>query len=114
MYCFKCPKCGLQSSAGDRDQRACGPCIVGPEGSVVILLRDYKAENAGIAVTQLKREREHSKDEYVAKFLPSNKDFSSPTDPDGTKGMRDWRDKHTPGTDNKKPYWPGEVEKRQF
>jgi hypothetical protein len=84
------------------------------EDRTVPLLRDYKAENAGIAVEGLKREREHSKDEYAAKFLPSNKDFASAADPEGKKGMAKWRDEHAPADSNKKPYWPGETEKRTF
>lgn len=73
------------------------------------LVRDYQAEAVGIGITQLKREREHPKEEYMAKFLPSNKDFVGPNDPDGKKGMRQWREEHQPKAGNKKPWWPGEV-----
>jgi len=115
-YCYRCPKCGRQSEAYSRDEDlVCGPCLVNSgrdeaETSVVVYLnRDYQAESVGIAMAQLKREREHSKEEYMAKFLPSNKDFAGPNDPDGKKGMRQWREEHNPKSDNKKPWWPGEV-----
>lgn len=85
-----------------------------PAGCATWLKRDYRRENAGIAVTTLKREREHTKEEYAAKFLPSNSDFAKPGDPDGKKGMRQWREQNSPGNGNKKPYWPGEVERTTF
>jgi hypothetical protein len=119
VYCFICPKCGSESQRGalpeSWEELLCGPCL-GPtlDGPQIALKRDYRAENVGVAVAQLKREREHSKEEYAAAFLPSNKDFAGPKDPEGKKGMAKWRSEHAPGSGNKRPYWPGEVDKKQF
>lgn len=76
--------------------------------------RDYRGEGVGIAIANLKQEREHSYEERAAGMLPSNKDYMSASDPDGTKGIREWRETHHPAADNKKPYWPGTVEKKSF
>jgi hypothetical protein len=78
------------------------------------MTRDYRAEAVGVNVEGLKREREHSVEEYAAKFLPSNDDFAGPRDPEGKKGMAKWREEHAPGDGNKRPHWPGEVERSSF
>ncbi len=112
-YCLKCPTCGTRSTAGDRDERICGPCLISRD-AVVPLVRDYRAENVGVAIANLRREREHTVEEYAAKFLPTNADFASPSDPEGKKGMKKWREEHAPADSNKKPYYPGEVDKTTF
>lgn len=77
------------------------------------MVRDYRAENVGIAVQQLKDERSAGgREGYDRMFLPSNDDFKGPGDPDGTSGMRAWRDQHEPKDTNKKPRWPGSVERK--
>ena len=106
-YCWECRTCGEWYQTRNREVFDCMEC-----GSPVF--RDYKAENVGIAVATLRREREHSVQEYAAKFLPSNADFASPSDPEGKKGMAKWREEHTPGEGNKSPHWPGEVEKKVY
>lgn len=108
VYCFTCPSCGVTWTHPERgiagDQCVCG------NGRI---RRDYRAENVGVAVQQLKMEREAgSKEAYDRLFLPTNDDFKGPGDPDGTKGMRAWRDEHQPRPTNKNPRWPGTVEKR--
>lgn len=109
-YVYTCAECGTFVEHSSRNvELECWTC-----SSCIPMKRDYRRENAGIAVTTLKREREHTKEEYAAKFLPSNDDFKSAKDPDGKKGMRQWRDQNSPGNGNKKPYWPGEVERTTF
>jgi hypothetical protein len=85
------------------------PCTCG-EGAIV---RDYRAENVGVVGLELmKAEREAgSKEAYDRLFLPHNDDFKGPGDPDGTIGMRAWRDNHQPRPSNHAPRWPGTVEK---
>lgn len=104
-YIFDCTNCGRRVELNDRSVPGCYTCGFA-------LRRNYRAENAGIAVADLKKEREHSKDERAAKMLPTNAEFAGPKDPDGTKGMRAWRDRQSPAPENKRPYWPGDVEKR--
>lgn len=103
-YCFRCPV-GHKLQLNDRDVPACG-C-----GRA--LQRDYRAESVGVAVTALRNEREHGGREGVKNlFLPTNRDFAGPGDPDGSAGMREWRDTHQPKAGNKNPDWPGSVEKK--
>lgn len=37
-----------------------------------------------------------SHEEAARLFLPTTEDFKSPEDPDGTKGLRKWREEHAP------------------
>lgn len=108
-YCFRCRDCGQRTAS---DSREVGSL---PAAAEHAWARDYRSENVGVAVQQLKNEREHGGTKgYDSLFLPTNKDFAGPGDPDGTKGMRQWRDEHQPKAGNKNPRWPGEVEKRTF
>jgi hypothetical protein len=83
---------------------------------VVETLRDYQAENAGLGNLQdLKHDREMGSSNNAANlFLPENKDFAGPSDPEGKTGMRAWRERHRPRSSNKKPFWPGDVQKKVF
>jgi hypothetical protein len=75
--------------------------------------RDYRAEGVGVQTWELKRDREAGGLSNQAKlFLPDNSEFADESDPDGSKGMRAWRENHEPKSSNKKPFWPGEVEKK--
>jgi hypothetical protein len=80
------------------------------------MIRAYAAEKAGfVGLHDLKISREAGGLTNHAKLmLPTNDDFKGPEDPDGKKGMREWREEHPPRETNKKPHWPGEVEKKVF
>jgi len=108
IYCYSCPKCGYGFEVKNRDVRTCPACMKAD------LVRDYRAENVGVSLVEVKKLREHPQEEYAAKMLPTNADFASPSDPEGKKGMRQWRDEHRPKEGNKRPFWPGEVEKKTF
>ncbi len=96
-YCFRCSVCASSFEASDREARHCG----------VLSSRDYKAEAAAPQTLQLKREREAGGRTAIRDmFLPSAKDFQSPSDPDGQKGIRQWNDEHGPRASNKNPLRP--------
>ena len=80
------------------------------------LHRNYASENAGFkGLWDMKKEREAGGKSNAAKlFLPTNDDFADEGDPDGKKGVREWREAHQPDDTNKRPHWPGEVEKKVF
>lgn len=105
-YCYRCPECGARAETPHRVAPYCY------RGCPEQMGRDYRAERVGVAVENLRREREHTKEEYARAFLPTNDDYKSASDPDGTKGMRAWREQFSPAADNKRPYYPGEVEKK--
>lgn len=94
---------------GPPQEVLCPSCA--DRGSDIAMARDYAAENVGVAVAELKRDREARGDEARI-LLPTNEEFASAKDPEGTKGMRAWREAHEPKTVNKRPKWPGEVEKK--
>jgi hypothetical protein len=104
VFVFKCKVCGARAEVPSRDAPIC--C----EAQMV---RDYRAEGVGLG-SGVRASREPNIHEQAALFLPTNDDFKGPGDPDGTKGMRAWREAHGPREGNKKPYWPGEVEKKVF
>jgi hypothetical protein len=105
-YVFRCDSCRTRWELTDRDAPGCFNCGAR-------LVRDYRAENVGVAVESLKQERENGGKEGLKRlFLPHNDDFKGPGDPDGTKGMREWRETHQPKAGNKSPDWPGHVEKQ--
>lgn len=89
-YCFRCPGCGLRFEDVDPDPlRPCPACGGGPVN------RDYRAEgfSVGPGVRDI---RGMSHEEAARLFLPTTEDFKSPEDPDGTKGLRKWREEHVP------------------
>lgn len=70
-------------------------------------MRDYRAENVGINVDDLKRARDVGGVSAARDlFLPTAKEYESPSDPTGQKGLREWADRHQPASSNKKPAWP--------
>ena len=104
-YIYKCQGCGAHYELpihgfDETNCPRCGKCC---------LRRDYKAEGFGIG-SGVKVSRDGTIKDQAKLFLPDNKDFAGPSDPDGTKGMREWRENHTPK--GAKPHWPGEVEKK--
>lgn len=44
----------------------------------------------------VKVSRDGTDHELAELFLPNNDEFISPSDPDGTKGMRNWHETHRP------------------
>lgn len=105
VFCYICRDCGK------REEVESGAAV--PMCGGFLMNRDYKAERVGVQVVQLQRDREANGTKgYQELFLPTNKDFAGPNDPDGTKGMRDWRERHAPSDGNKHPKWPGEVERK--
>lgn len=89
-YCYRCTTCG------DRFERSF--TVTGHCNGLDDVVRDYRAENAGVSgMVQLKRERDMGgREAYRDQFLPTAKDYESPSDPDGSKGIRKWNDEHTP------------------
>jgi hypothetical protein len=59
-----------------------------------VTVRDYRAANLQLAIGDLKRTNRvgHS----ASLFLPDAQYFESPTDPDGTKGIKEWNETHIP------------------
>lgn len=108
-YCYRCPSCEAQyqlpvRDAGETVCASCGACCI---------VRDYRAENVGIG-TGVRVSRTGTVRDQANLFLPTNKDFRGPGDPDGTKGMRAWHDRFQPAADNPRPANIGEIDKRVF
>lgn len=114
-YSYLCPACGTT-------QEVRRPMAEGPPVEVlcyehgdrlVSMKRDYQADRPGLGnITELRTARENG--DTSSLFLPTNKDFASKSDPDGTTGMREWRDNHAPRSSNKRPAWPGQVERKVY
>jgi hypothetical protein len=102
-YLFRCRECGMKASGIYPDAEH---AIL--EGESHDWVRDYKAENVGLTgMVQMKREREAGGSRAVRDlFLPKQRDFESPEDPDGSRGIRAWADEHAPKESNKRPLWP--------
>lgn len=99
-YCFRCP---VYSCAGTTQaDRAREPqCDHGT------MVRDYRAENVGVSVVALQRERERGGSSAVRDlFLPTAKELAGPGDPDGHKAIRQWNDEHDPKPGNSRPLRP--------
>jgi hypothetical protein len=116
-YSYICPACGetltvrAPISEGPPEEVAC-PAHDNRD-TYIAMKRDYQADNVGLGnVSELRKTREGEGSEHL--FLPSNKDFESPKDPDGTTGMRKWRENHAPRPSNKRPAWPGSVERKVY
>jgi hypothetical protein len=105
-FCFKCdgahdPGCTVGVDLLVPDASAMN------KGRPHHFVRDYRRENAGVLTLQLKRERETGGSSAVRDlFLPKASDYASPSDPDGSKGIRQWNDEHVPGNGNKRPLRP--------
>ena len=104
-FLFRCRECGAPASATSREPAP--SCL--NDGSE--MRRDYRAEGVGLG-TGVKVSRSGTDADSAALFLPSNKDYAGPSDPDGQKGMRAWRERHGPRDTNKRPFWPGDVDKK--
>lgn len=116
-YSFICPACGHTTevrapmSEGPPVEVAC-PAHDNRDGFIA-MKRDYQADRPGLGnITELRTARENG--DTSSLFLPTNKDFASKSDPDGTTGMREWRDNHAPRSSNKRPAWPGQVERKVY
>lgn len=97
-YCFFCKLCGATREVG---------LAIAPSCHDTTMARDYRAEAAGVQTLQLRRERETGGSSAVRDlFLPTARDYAGPTDPDGSKGIRQWNDEHAPGSGNKRPLRP--------
>lgn len=106
VYCYRCPDCGAALTGTDRELN------VGAIHCETPIKRDYRAEGVGIG-GGVRVSRDGTLRDQAELFLPTNKELAGPGDPDGTKGMRTWREEHSP-KDAKKHVWPGEVERTTF
>lgn len=90
MYCYRCKTCDARFQ---RPYNVTGHC-----NGLDDVVRDYRAENVGMEVAGLRRLRDNGGTEkgYRDQFLPTAKDYESPSDPDGSKGIRKWNDEHSP------------------
>lgn len=110
-YCHSCKNCGYSVQLVGIQVWGDSPC---PACGVDAMRRDYRAEGVGVQVVQLQRERERGGRAAVRDtFLPTAKDFESPGDPDGSKGIRNWAEEHGPREGNTKPLYP-DIPKRSF
>lgn len=106
-YCYRCNACSRTVETNSTKYTpVCAVCHYE-------MNRDYRAEAVGIG-SGVRVSRTGTAADQAALFLPTNKDFAGPGDPDGKKGMREWRDSHVPKSGNKRPFWPGEVERKSF
>lgn len=88
-YSFKCGMCDrtrdTDRSVGDTRPPVC-EC-----GTT--MTRDYQTEWKTQAV-HIPMHMSSRNTSNKSDFLPSEKDFESPTDPSGEKGMKEWKDTH--------------------
>lgn len=105
LYSFACSQCAatetVRCTYDEFDALAPPVCSHGP------MQRDYRSDRVGLGIAELKRERE-SGDLLARTFMPHADDFAGPTDPDGSKGLRKWKEEHAPAEGNKKPKWPSD------
>lgn len=112
-YCFVCPECGARQETNAYDNVPWCLMDHGRDG-VQPMKRDYRAEAASPQVANLKREREAGGRSAVRDmFLPTAKDYESPSDPDGSKGITKWAEEHAPTDSNKRPDYP-DIPKKSF
>ena len=66
-YCYTCPACGIEYTVPER----IAPFCIGHSDEVFIVetVRDYRRENVGMAIGDLKKSREHSADVIVGQRL---------------------------------------------
>jgi len=122
-YCFKCLWCGYRVDTNVREPaptcKHFGTMTMGVVDEEVTMQRDYRAENVGVNVAELKSQRERGLDGESGRkaqrdvFLPTMSEFVGAGDPTGEKGMREWNDSHAPRETNKRPLYP-DVPKRSF
>lgn len=90
VYAFKCDSCGHKQDERREAGNSLSPvCVCGVE-----MKRDYRTEwlsqETHIPMHMSARNTSQNSD-----FLPSTKDFESPTDPTGENGMKEWKATHT-------------------
>jgi hypothetical protein len=98
-YCYKCPNCETRFEHGAHGLDM--ECWVCQEDSFI---RDYKSERVGANLRHLRISSAPGYSDDL--ILPTAKDYESPTDPDGSKGIKQWREEHIPAPGNKNPKWP--------
>lgn len=91
-YCYKCPQCSFMLERSNRDPYDPDPCPACGSGT---LRRDYRAESVGVG-SGVRVSRTGTNLEQARLFLPDNREFAGPGDPDGKKGAREWLDTHQP------------------
>jgi hypothetical protein len=120
-YVFTCRDCGYQVETNVREPAPTHFHSWKPGAKKnpqprreVVMQRDYRAESSSPLVANLKREREAGGRSAVRDmFLPTAKDYESPSDPDGSKGIRKWAEEHAPADGNKRPDYP-DIPKKSF
>lgn len=106
-YCFVCWVCKFRwESRFNESSPMCPKC--GSEAR-----RDYRTEGVGVG-SGVRVSRDGLIADQARDFLPTNEEMAGPGDPDGTTGIREWREQHAPQDDNTKPYWPGTVERKVY
>ena len=113
-YLFTCRLCGYVVETNVREPVPWCKHPGGPRAAIEPMSRDYRAEAASPQVANLKREREAGGPSAVRDmFLPTAKEYESPSDPDGSKGIRKWAEEHQPADGNKRPSYP-DIPKKSF
>jgi hypothetical protein len=113
LYCYRCPECGRLTESTERDLAPTCPTHI-ESGVFVAMRRSYRDEGVSPQVANLKREREAGGPSAVRDmFLPTAKDYESPSDPDGSKGLSNWAETHAPASGNKRPAYP-DMPKKSF
>ena len=94
-YVFKCPQCGHWNETAFRDPAP--GCASDLHQDEVLMVRDYRAEGVGFAISSLTRERtEGTNRELRDVFLETAEEAATPEDPDGSKYIRQWNETHEP------------------
>ena len=104
-YTFKCPApgCGAEEFIKQSMHAVLSAPKCGAHDTEMV--RNYQVDIPGLALSELRKTSSHEYSDDL--FLPDAKrDFSGPTDPDGSKGMKTWLDTHVPAEGNKNPKWP--------
>lgn len=108
-FVFVCPEDGFRLETPERDP---APVHQHPNYDCA-MRRDWKAEGVGVG-SGVRVSRDGTLLDQAHLFLPDNNEFKGPGDPDGTKGMRAWHERHAPAEGNKNPVHPGRVDRRVF
>lgn len=89
VYAFICKNCDTKQEVERRGGDTRPPvCHCG-----TITVRDYKTEWSSQRV-HIPLHMSSRNTSVKSDFLPSEKDFESPEDPTGSKGMKEWKDTH--------------------
>lgn len=114
-FCWKCEYCGATTETLGRQAPQCdhGGAFSCGEDLTIPMVRDWRAEGVGVG-TGVRVSRDGTLLDQARLFLPTNDEFKGPGDPDGTKGMRAWHERHAPAEGNKNPVLPGHIDRRSF